>query len=123
MSRVLIVEDHPINLELVTALLEEMGFEVLPARSAEQGLALAMAARPDLILMDVQLPRMNGYEVTRRLKADPRTTHTPVVAVTAQVQEGEEQRARAAGCAAYLPKPLNAERFKETVRQFLGGPG
>jgi two-component system cell cycle response regulator DivK len=120
MSRVLVVEDHPINLELATALLEGLGCEVVAARSAEQALALAATAQPDLIIMDVQLPQMDGYEVTRRLKADPRTAGTPVVAVTAQVQPGEEQRARAAGCAAYVAKPLDAERFQETVRRLLG---
>lgn len=123
MSRVLVIEDHPLNLELVTALLEEIGCQVLGASTPERGLALAAGNPPDLILMDVQLPGMDGYEVTRRLKADPRTADIPVVAVTAQALQGEEERARAAGCAAYLTKPVNHQQFQETIRRFLAGSG
>ncbi|MFB3817480.1 MAG: response regulator [Candidatus Methylomirabilales bacterium] len=116
---VLVVEDHPVNLELVTALLDSLRCRVLPATTAEQALALAVEERPDLILMDLQLPGMSGYEATRRLKADPRTQAVPVVAVTAHALRADEERAREAGCDAFLTKPLNPDQFHETLQRFL----
>lgn len=118
--RVLVVEDDSVNLELVTALLEGEGCHVLSAGTADQGLRLAATERPDLILMDIQLPGMTGYEATRRLKADPATASIPVVAVTAQAMRGEEARAHAAGCDAYLTKPLYTHALREALRRFLG---
>lgn len=121
--RVLVVEDNAVNLELVAALLEEEGYQVLSASAAEAGLALALRERPDLILMDVQLPGMTGYEVTRRLKADPATAAIPVIALTAHAMRGEEGRAKEAGCDAYLTKPLDTQIFRDTLRRLLGGQG
>ena len=118
--RVLVVEDNPVNLELVTAILEEEGCQFLAAETADVCLRLAAAERPDLIVMDVQLPGMTGYEATRRLKADPATAAIPVVAVTAQAMRGEEVKAREAGCDAYLTKPLDARAFRRTIRRLLG---
>lgn len=117
--RVLVVEDNAVNLELLVALLEQEGCEVLVAETADAGLRLAKGAQPALILMDVQLPGMTGYEATRHLKADPATAAIPVVALTALAMRGEEGRAKAAGCAGYLTKPLDTRVFRETVRQFL----
>ncbi len=119
MRRVLVVEDNAVNLELMTALLEQEGCEVLVAETAEASIGLARAARPDLILMDVQLPGMTGYEAARRLKDDPSTAAIPVVAVTAQAMRGEEARAAQAGCAGYLTKPLDAQTFRQTLRRLL----
>lgn len=119
MPRVLVVEDNAVNLELMTALLDQEGCEVLVAETAEASLRLARAARPDLILMDVQLPGMTGYEAARRLKDDPSTAAIPVVAVTAQAMRGDEARAAQAGCAGYLTKPLDAEIFRQTLRRLL----
>ena len=123
MPRVLVVEDNVVNLELVVALLEQEGCEVLVAEAADAALHLARMTQPDLILMDVQLPGMTGYEATRHLKADPATATIPVVALTAQAMRGDEARAVEAGCAAYLPKPLDARAFRDTVRRFVGTEG
>ena len=121
--RVLVVEDNAVNLELLIALLEQEGCEVLVAETADAGLRLARTAQPALILMDVQLPGMTGYEATRHLKADPATAAIPIVALTALAMQGEEERAKAAGCAGYLTKPLDTRVFRETVRKLLGPGG
>jgi CheY-like chemotaxis protein len=121
--RVLVVEDNPVNLELVAALLEGEGCGVLLAESADLGLRLAAAEHPDLIVMDIQLPRMSGYDATRRLKADPVTARIPVMALTAHAMRGDEARARAAGFDAFLTKPIDTRVFRETVRRFLGNRG
>jgi two-component system cell cycle response regulator DivK len=118
-ARVLVVEDNAINLELVVALLTQEGCEVLVAETADAALQLARTAQPELILMDVQLPGMTGYEATHHLKADPATAAIPVVALTAQAMRGDEARAVEAGCAAYLTKPLDARAFRDTLRRFL----
>jgi two-component system cell cycle response regulator DivK len=117
--RVLVVEDNPVNLELVGALLESEGYSVIPAETADVGLRLAATEQPDLVVMDIQLPEMSGYEATRRLKVDPATAAIPVVALTAHAMEGEEARARAAGCDAFLTKPIDTKVFRETLRRFL----
>ncbi len=118
--RVLVVEDNPVNLELVGALLESEGYSVIPAETADVGLRLAAAERPDLIVMDIQLPGMSGYDATRLLKADPAMAAIPVVALTAHAMRGEEARAREAGCDAFLTKPIDTTLFRETLRRFLG---
>jgi len=118
-ARVLVVEDDPVNQEVIAAFLEREGCQSLTADTAEEGLRLAAAERPDLILMDVQLPGMTGYKATRRLKADPATAAIPVVVLTAQAMREHESKARAAGCDAYLTKPLDPQRFRETLRRFL----
>ncbi len=123
--RVLVVEDDPASRELVAALLEQIGCQVMTAATAETGLALAAAERPDLILMDVQLPDLTGYEATRTLKADPATRRIPVVALTARAMPGTETEAWDAGCDGYLTKPLDVQAFRDTLRRFLprGGIG
>jgi two-component system cell cycle response regulator DivK len=119
MPRVLIIEDDPVNRELVLALLEVEGCAGLVAESADEGLALARHKQPDLILMDVGLPGMSGYEATRHLKEDPLTARIPVVVLTAYAMIGEEAAAREAGCDAYLAKPLDSELFRTLLRRFL----
>jgi two-component system cell cycle response regulator DivK len=116
---VLVVEDETVNLELVVALLEEANCQVLTATSAKDAIRVAASERPDLILMDLQLPGMTGYEATRQLKADPATTGIPVVALTADVTKGAEARAKEAGCSAFLTKPINRQALLETLRRFL----
>lgn len=118
--RVLVVEDNALNRELLVALLEAEGCDVLPAESADAVTELVARVRPALIFMDVQLPGITGYEATRRLKGNPATAAIPVVAVTAQAMRGEEARARAAGCDAYLSKPVSARALQDVLRRWLG---
>jgi CheY-like chemotaxis protein len=119
MPRILVVEDNAVNLELATALLEVVGYSVLTVETGAEGLRLAVEAQPDLIVLDVRLPDMSGYDATRHLKADPRTAWIPIMAFTAHAMRGEEERASAAGCDAYLTKPVDTKRFHETVRRLL----
>ena len=106
MARVLIVEDNPANMTLATFLVKSAGHEVVSATDAEAGLTLARSERPDLILMDIQLPGMDGLEATVQLKRDDATRAIPVIALTALAMKGDEERIRAAGCDGYIAKPL-----------------
>jgi two-component system cell cycle response regulator DivK len=118
-TRILLVEDHPLNRELAEAILVRAGYEVLVAPDGETGLATASAARPALILMDIELPGLDGLEATRRLKADPATQGIPVLALTAYAMRGDEQRASAAGCDGYVTKPINRQRLLDAVARCL----
>jgi two-component system, cell cycle response regulator DivK len=111
MARVLIVEDNPANMTLATFLLQSAGHTVLSAKDAETGLALARVEQPDLVLMDIQLPGMDGLEATALLKSDPSTRAIPVIALTALAMKGDEQRILAAGCDGYIAKPLAYKDF------------
>ena len=111
MATVLIVEDNPANMTLAIFLLQSAGHAVLSAIDAEAGLTLARAQQPDLILMDIQLPGMDGLEATALLKRDDRTRAIPVIALTALAMKGDEERIRAAGCDGYIAKPLAYRDF------------
>lgn len=113
---ILVVEDNPLNLELVRDLLEDDGFIVAAAETAEVGVRLTREISPDLVLMDVSLPGMDGLEAARAIKADPLTCHTPVVALTAHAMKGDDRLAASAGCDGYLAKPINTRTFLNTVR-------
>ena len=115
MAKILIIEDNPDNMLLTVMLLESVGHDVLSAVDAEAGLALARSEQPDLILMDIQLPGMDGLEATMLLKADPLTGTVPVIALTALAMKGDEERIRAAGCDGYLAKPISIQDFLSTV--------
>jgi two-component system, cell cycle response regulator DivK len=115
MARVLIVEDNPTNMTLATFLLKSAGHTVLSATDAEAGLTLARAERPHLILMDIQLPGMDGLEATMELKGDDSTRSIPVIALTALAMKGDEERIRAAGCDGYIAKPMRYQEFLATV--------
>ena len=115
MATILIVEDNPTNMKLSTFLLESADYTVLAATNAETGLTLAREGRPDLILMDIQLPGMDGLEATALLKADEATRAIPVIALTALAMKGDEERIRAAGCDGYIAKPLAYKEFLSTV--------
>jgi two-component system cell cycle response regulator DivK len=119
--RILIVEDNLLNLELATELLRSSGYFVLQARSAEEGLRLAREERPDLILMDVRLPGMDGLAAVKVLKRDPGTRRIPAVAMTAQAMRGDEEAARTAGFDAYVTKPIDTRSFPHTVARLLAG--
>lgn len=115
MARILVVEDNPDNMSLTAMLLESVGHVVLPAIDAEAGLALARTESPDLILMDIQLPGMDGLAATVILKQDPLTRAVPVVALTALAMKGDEERIRAAGCDGYIAKPIGIQAFLATI--------
>ncbi|MDB4873662.1 MAG: response regulator receiver [Gemmatimonadetes bacterium] len=115
MATVLVVEDNPANMKLATFLLESAGHTVLSAIDAEAGLTLARDEKPNLILMDIQLPGMDGLEATGLLKADDATRAIPVIALTALAMKGDEERIRAAGCDGYIAKPIAYKEFLATV--------
>ena len=122
MAVVLVVEDNAANLKLVTLLLVHAGHEVLSADDAETGLTMARERQPDLILMDVQLPGMDGLAATALLKADLRTAAIPIIALTALAMKADAERGRAAGCAAYITKPLRRFELYETIDRLLADP-
>jgi two-component system, cell cycle response regulator DivK len=115
MGKVLVVEDNPANMTLATFLLKSAGHTVLSATDAESGLTLARSEQPDLILMDIQLPGMDGLQATALLKADEATRAIPVIALTALAMKGDEERIRAAGCDGYIAKPMRYKEFLATV--------
>ena len=119
---VLIVEDNELNMKLFHDLLDAHGYQTLQTRSGIEALQIARERRPDLILMDIQLPEVSGLEVTRWLKDDEELREIPVVAVTAFAMKGDEQRIRQGGCEAYISKPISIGTFLETVRRYLGEP-
>ena len=118
-STVLIVEDNPANMTLAVFLLKSAGYAVVTAINAEAGLAIARSAMPDLILMDIQLPGMDGLQATGLLKNDATTRTIPVIALTALAMKGDEERIRAAGCDGYIAKPLAYKEFLATVATHL----
>jgi two-component system cell cycle response regulator DivK len=115
----MIVEDNELNMKLFHDLLEAYGYRTIGTRNGFDVLDLARKRRPDLILMDIQLPEVSGLEVTKWLKEDPELKATPVVAVTAFAMKGDEERIREAGCEAYLSKPVAVAQFIKTIRRFL----
>ena len=117
---VLIVEDNELNMKLFRDLLEAHGYQTVGTSNGREALRLAREHRPDLILMDIQLPEVSGLEVTQWLKDDPDLRSIPVVAVTAFAMKGDEERIRQGGCEAYLSKPISVAKFIDTVRHFLG---
>jgi two-component system cell cycle response regulator DivK len=118
-ARLLLVEDHPLNRELAEAILVRAGYEVLVVPNGESALAAVRGEHPDLILMDIELPGLDGLEVTRRLKADPALRDIPVLALTAYAMRGDEQRCRAAGCDGYLTKPIDRMTLLDAVARCL----
>jgi two-component system cell cycle response regulator DivK len=117
---VLIVEDNELNMKLFRDLLEAHGYQTSGTSNGFEALNLVRKMRPDLILMDIQLPQVSGLEVTRWIKDDPELRGIPVVAVTAFAMKGDEERIREGGCEAYLSKPISVGKFIETVRRFIG---
>lgn len=119
MKTILIVEDVELNRELLVQLLED-DYRLLIATDGEEAVALAREQEPDLILMDLSLPRMDGWEATRRIKADDALRRTPVIALTAHAMQGDEAQARASGCDDYLTKPIDEDRLFDRIAAYLG---
>jgi two-component system cell cycle response regulator DivK len=116
---VLIVEDNELNMKLFHDLLEAHGYATIEARTGREALALARKSRPDLIIMDIQLPEVSGLQATKQLKADPQLAQIPVIAVTAFAMKGDEERIRAGGCEDYIAKPISVAGFLEKVKRYL----
>lgn len=121
-TRILIVEDNALNLELASEVLRAHGHTVLQARTAEEGMRLARAERPDLILLDVRLPGMDGLAAVRALKEDARTSTIPTVAMTAQAMTGDEAQARLAGFDGYVTKPIDTRALPHMIARILAPP-
>ncbi|HEX4458006.1 MAG TPA: response regulator [Polyangia bacterium] len=119
MKRVLLVEDNPHNRKIFSGMLTHSGFEVVEAEDGHQAIAAMAKQLPDIVLMDLSIPGIDGWEVTRRFKADARTKAVPIIALTAHAMRGDEERARAAGCDHYLAKPVSPKKVVEEVRRFL----
>lgn len=117
---ILIVEDNELNMKLFRDLLEAQGYDIVQTRDGMQALDLARSERPDLIVMDIQLPQVSGLEVTKWIKADDDLKHIPVVAVTAFAMKGDEEKIREGGCEAYVAKPISVKDFLSTIERFLG---
>lgn len=117
---VLVVEDNELNMKLFHDLLEGIGYQTVETRNGLEAIDLARKYRPDLILMDIQLPEVSGLEVTKWLKEDDELRSIPVIAVTAFAMKGDEERIRQGGCEAYMSKPISVGKFIETVKTYLG---
>jgi CheY-like chemotaxis protein len=118
-KKVLVIEDNALNLKLVRSLLMLEDYQVVEADNAETGIELAKEQQPDLILMDIQLPGMDGLSATRELKTDPEVKGIPVIALTAYAMLGDEQKALEAGCVGYISKPLDTKEFPGIISRFL----
>jgi CheY-like chemotaxis protein len=117
--RALVVDDQPINLKLATVVLQSQGFVVAGAGSADEAIAVTATFKPEVILMDIQMPEVDGLEAVRRLRADPDTRGLVIVALTAYAMKGDEQVMRAAGCDGYLAKPIDVATFGASVREIV----
>ena len=118
-ERILIVEDNPQNMRLLEMVLRARNYALLKATDGEEALDVAMRERPDLIIMDIQLPKLNGLEVTRKLRETPELRHTPIIGVTAYAMKGDKERVIESGCDAYLSKPINTRDLPEVIARML----
>lgn len=119
MARILVVEDNPMNVDMLARRLQKRGFEILTTQDGASAVELAITQQPDLILMDLSLPIMDGWEATSRIKADPRTKSIPIIALTAHAVAGDRERGLAAGCDEYETKPVNFASLTNKMRQLL----
>jgi two-component system cell cycle response regulator DivK len=119
-KRILIVEDNELNLKLFRDLLSANGYDTLETKDGVEAVSLTRNMQPDLILMDIQLPEISGLDITQKIKADPELKHIPIIAVTAFAMKDDEEKILAAGCEAYISKPISIEHFLTTIKQFLG---
>jgi len=120
MKRILVVEDNTTNLYLINFILEKKGYEVIQAKSGEEGVEVAIKEKPDLILMDIQLPGIDGMEATRRIRNSKANGKIPIIAITSYAMAGDKEKALAAGCTGYIKKPINPETFIAEIEKYLG---
>jgi two-component system cell cycle response regulator DivK len=118
-KRILVIEDQADNLQILRDLLTNEGYQIIEAKDGVAGVKAAAAEHPDLILMDIQLPVLDGYEATRRIKADPALRAIPIIVVTSYSLSGDEAKARAAGCDDFVPKPYNRRQLMAKIREYL----
>ena len=118
-KRILVVEDQEDNRQILRDLLSNAGYEMIEAEDGQQALTQAAKHKPDLILMDIQLPLLDGYEATRRIKADPALNAIPIIVVTSYALSGDEEKAHAAGCDAYVAKPFSPRALLAKIREYL----
>ena len=119
---ILVIEDNELNMKLVRSLLKMSSYGMIEAGDAETGIKLAREKKPDLILMDIQLPGMDGLSATKILKADPSLKDTMIIALTSHAMEGDDKKVREAGCDGYITKPIDTRNFLQTVDDYLNGP-
>ncbi len=118
-KRILIIEDNEQNLYLISFILQKHGYEVFAARDGQEGLDMAVSVKPDLILLDIQLPVMDGYDVARRLRTNTEFARVPIIAVTSYAMTGDREKTIEAGCDGYIEKPINPDTFLQEVEQHL----
>jgi two-component system cell cycle response regulator DivK len=118
-KRILVVEDQEDNMQILRDLLSSAGYEMIEAQDGEAAVRVAVSDRPDLILMDIQLPLLDGYEATRRIRADPAMRAIPIIVVTSYALSGDEAKARAAGCDGYVSKPYSPRQLLAKIREYL----
>jgi len=118
-EKILIVEDSPQNMRLLEMVLGAKGYTLLKATDGEEALDMAMREQPDLVIMDVQIPKLSGLEVTRKLRETPAFSHTPIIGITAYAMKGDRERVIESGCDAYLSKPINTRELPEIIAQML----
>jgi two-component system cell cycle response regulator DivK len=119
MKRILVVEDQEDNRQILRDLLTNAGFDMIEAENGEEAIASAQASRPDLILMDIQLPILDGYEATRRIKADPDLKSIPIIVVTSYALSGDEDKARRSGCDDYVAKPFSPRQLLAKIKEYV----
>ncbi len=119
MKKILVVEDNEINMYLSCRILKSSGYEVIEARSGEEGVELAIKEKPDLIIMDIQLPGIDGLETTKRIRESEADGEVPIIALTSYAMAGDRKKALSAGCTGYIEKPINPETFMGEIKKFL----
>ncbi|MCY3413365.1 MAG: response regulator [Candidatus Heimdallarchaeota archaeon] len=120
MKRILVIEDNEENIYLIRFILKKKGHEVIEARDGLSGVEKAKSSQPDIILMDIQLPKMNGYDATKNIRQDPNLKDIPIIAITSFAMPGDKRKCLDAGCSYYIEKPINPEQFIEVVDRYLG---
>jgi len=120
-EKILIVEDNPVHMRLIEMTLRAEGYTLLKVASGEEALEIAARDKPDLVLMDIHLPKMNGFEVTRKLRENPAFSHTPIIALTANAMKEDIERVIASGCDAYSTKPINTRELPGVIAEMISG--